>query len=330
MDQEFRCIFANSGQEALEILEKQVVHVIISDMKMPVMDGLKLLKIVREKYPEIVRIVLSGYTQLPQVLATVNQADIFKFITKPWQLEEELIPVIHQAIEYYNAMREREDLRKSLENRNQLYQNVLKATQEKLSLDRKNYEDVKKTCGYVLDEISAKASKIMNTDEEDVGIINNAISHNRRLLLGYLDIAMSNYCQFTLKRIVSDFEGVFSETIPDFKIKTDNKTDLTYYGNYSLFQHIVASTVKQLAICFENPNVVLSILSNVEEDAIMLYCIVEVSGKDGESPDKREAMDFNVFFSFFSEMCRYLSGQFGILENNNILTGKISVQFKKN
>lgn len=329
IDQEFRCVFANSGQEALEILEKQEVHVIVSDMKMPVMDGLKLLKIVREKHPEIVRIVLSGYTQLPQVLATVNQADIFKFITKPWQLEEELIPVIHQAIEYYNAMREREDLRKSLENRNQLYQNVLRATEEKLSSDKKNFEDVKRISGYILNEIGIATANAVGVSEQNRRAVNDIIAYYKNLLTGYLEIAMSSHCKFNLERIIADLQDALAEAIPDFKLKTDNKADLGYYGNYNLFQHIVGGTIKLLACCFEQPKAAVSILSSIEEDYIKLFCIIEVSGKEGGHPQINENVGFQAFFSFVSEVCRCLSGHLDIQSNHSLITVKISTQFKK-
>ncbi|WP_196592644.1 response regulator [Pectinatus sottacetonis] len=99
MDEKFTPFFANSGEEALEIMEKNEISVIITDMRMPKMDGLALLKIVKEKYPRTVRVVLSGYTQLSQLLVTINQGEIFKFITKPWTTDSELLPVIKQSID---------------------------------------------------------------------------------------------------------------------------------------------------------------------------------------------------------------------------------------
>lgn len=98
----FEQLFAKSGQEALEILQKEQVHVIVTDMRMPGMDGLELLKIVREKYPQIVMIVLSGYTDMPALLEEFNQGEIFEFVPKPWKLEKDLTKIIPKAIEHYN------------------------------------------------------------------------------------------------------------------------------------------------------------------------------------------------------------------------------------
>lgn len=115
LDEPYNCLFANSGQEALQILERNEVHVICTDMRMPEMNGLELLRIVKDKYPQIVRLVLSGYTQVGMLLTAINQGEIFKFITKPWRLEEEFKSIIKQAIDYYNLRAERDQLAAELE-----------------------------------------------------------------------------------------------------------------------------------------------------------------------------------------------------------------------
>lgn len=79
-------------------------------MRMPEMSGLALLKIVKEKYPHIVRLVLSGYTQVTTLLTAINQGEIFRFITKPWKMEQEFKTVLAQAVEYYNLQAERDRL----------------------------------------------------------------------------------------------------------------------------------------------------------------------------------------------------------------------------
>ncbi|MEJ5260467.1 MAG: response regulator [Anaerohalosphaeraceae bacterium] len=103
MDEPYLCLFANSGAEALEILKKNKVHVIVTDMRMPEMNGLELLRKVRELYPDIVRMVLSGYTQITTLLTAINEGHIYKFITKPWKLEEEFKPMVREALKYYDT-----------------------------------------------------------------------------------------------------------------------------------------------------------------------------------------------------------------------------------
>jgi YesN/AraC family two-component response regulator len=103
LDEPYHLLFAESGKQALELLEKNEVHIIVTDMRMPEMSGLDLLRIVKEKYPQIVRIVLSGYTQVTTLLTAINQGEIFRFITKPWKMEGEFKEILKQAVDHYKA-----------------------------------------------------------------------------------------------------------------------------------------------------------------------------------------------------------------------------------
>ncbi len=73
-------------------------------MRMPEMSGLELLKIVKEKYPQVIRLVLSGYTQITTLLTAINQGEVYKYITKPWDLEDDFIPTIREALEHYETL----------------------------------------------------------------------------------------------------------------------------------------------------------------------------------------------------------------------------------
>ena len=80
----YRILTAGSGAEGLELLATNPVQVIISDQRMPGMSGTEFLSIVKQLYPDTVRIILSGYTDLQVVTESVNQGAVFKFLTKPW------------------------------------------------------------------------------------------------------------------------------------------------------------------------------------------------------------------------------------------------------
>lgn len=151
--------FALSGHEALEIMAKHEVHVLVTDMRMPGMNGLELLKVVAEKYPNIVKIVLSGYTQLPQVLATINQVDIYKFIPKPWNMEEDFIPMIKDALALYNMTQEYNQLKSALEKQNLFYQKLMRQSEDKFSQLRASYEQLIQ----FNQEVYAEACRLLNT-----------------------------------------------------------------------------------------------------------------------------------------------------------------------
>lgn len=81
----YQILRANSGQEGFALLAQHKVGVIISDQRMPGMTGTEFLSKVREQYPDTVRIVLSGYTELNSVTEAINRGAVYKFLTKPWE-----------------------------------------------------------------------------------------------------------------------------------------------------------------------------------------------------------------------------------------------------
>lgn len=149
IDEPYKAFFAISAQEAIAIMEKNELSVLVTDMRMPGTDGLTLLKFAKEKYPRTVRVVLSGYTQLSQMLVTINQGEIFRFITKPWDSEQDLLPAIRQAVDYYNLQVERDTLRDNLAKRNLSYQNILKLMEKKLADEKHELNNLKEVSSWM-------------------------------------------------------------------------------------------------------------------------------------------------------------------------------------
>lgn len=99
---QFRLDTARSGQEALELLAKNPPYaVIISDMRMPKMSGLELLSRVRELFPDVVRIMLTGNSEQQTVVDAVNQGEVYRFLSKPCD-SETLAAAIRDGVERYN------------------------------------------------------------------------------------------------------------------------------------------------------------------------------------------------------------------------------------
>jgi len=84
----YRILTATGAEDALDVLGRHDVQVVISDQRMPGVSGTELLSKVKDMYPHTVRMVLSGYTDLAAVTAAINQGSIYKFLTKPWNDEE--------------------------------------------------------------------------------------------------------------------------------------------------------------------------------------------------------------------------------------------------
>src|SRR5438132_4375097 len=106
---EFDLHTATSGAEALEILRRQPIQVVMTDQRMPEMTGVELLRQARGEYPEAVRMIFTGYADLKAVIDAVNQGQIYRYLTKPWD-PDELCAVLHQACDQYDRIAERRQL----------------------------------------------------------------------------------------------------------------------------------------------------------------------------------------------------------------------------
>jgi PAS domain S-box-containing protein len=95
---EWDVLLANSGEEALELLDKEQVDVIVSDQRMPGLQGDEFLSIARERHPKTMRMLLTGYADLEAVVSAVNKGGIYAYATKPWD-ENDLKLRIEQAFE---------------------------------------------------------------------------------------------------------------------------------------------------------------------------------------------------------------------------------------
>lgn len=117
----YKVFIANSGTEALKILAEHPIVIIITDQRMPGMTGVDFLGQILEKYPDPMRILLTGYADMVAIVEAINKGKIFHYLTKPWN-EDEVISVINAAYQKY------------LENK------LLKETNDKLAVSNDQLE----------------------------------------------------------------------------------------------------------------------------------------------------------------------------------------------
>jgi FixJ family two-component response regulator len=130
---------ATHGGEALALLASHEVGVIITDQRMPDMSGVQFLAKARERWPDTVRIMLSGYTELSSVTDSVNRGAIYKFLTKPWD-DETVRETVREAFQLHRVTRENTRLHAALREANtaltlwnqELEQRVAEKTREAL------------------------------------------------------------------------------------------------------------------------------------------------------------------------------------------------------
>lgn len=113
----YELLLASGGEEGLAILSHHEVGVIISDYRMPGMNGVDFLRQVKTRWPDTLRIVLSGFTDLRSVTSAINEGAVYKFLTKPWN-DEELREITREAFSLYELQRENRRLNAELREAN--------------------------------------------------------------------------------------------------------------------------------------------------------------------------------------------------------------------
>lgn len=103
---DFEIFTAGSGREALALLEREgEMALVVSDQRMPGMSGIELLTKVREAYPDTIRMIISAYTEVHELIEAINQAEVYRYFVKPWK-EESLRLTIGNAVGTYNLGQE--------------------------------------------------------------------------------------------------------------------------------------------------------------------------------------------------------------------------------
>jgi len=114
----YRLLTAPSGAEGLKLLEENSVHLVISDQRMPRMDGTQFLAKVKEGYPDAIRIILTGYTDVDSITESINKGHVYKFLLKPWN-DQSLKLEIKQALEQYDLIQTNKTLHEKVLEQNE-------------------------------------------------------------------------------------------------------------------------------------------------------------------------------------------------------------------
>ena len=144
----YRILTARSGPEALKILEDQEVQLVVTDHRMPGMTGAQLLKEIKQRWPSIIRIMLTGFADVQSVMGAVNEGAVYKFITKPWN-DEDLRLTVSLALQQYMLIKENRKLKE-----------VNKKQQEKIKSYAKRVAESSGILGIIL----AKAGLVNQED----------------------------------------------------------------------------------------------------------------------------------------------------------------------
>lgn len=151
----YRILTANSAQEGLEVLAGNQVDVILSDQRMPGMNGVEFLRTAKITYPDTVRIVLSGYTELQSVTDAINEGAVYRFLTKPWE-DQLLRNHIEEAFQHKEMADENRRLHlqvrttnQNLATANRQLEEVLKQQRQQIIRDEASLDIVREALQHV-------------------------------------------------------------------------------------------------------------------------------------------------------------------------------------
>lgn len=114
----FNVVVTDSIEEARRILQQNVIHVILSDQRMPHMTGIEFFESILEAHPEPIRILITGYTDINAVIDAINRGQVYKYLTKPW-MDDDIRIYIEKAYEVYRLREENSELTTKLIDVNQ-------------------------------------------------------------------------------------------------------------------------------------------------------------------------------------------------------------------
>jgi DNA-binding NtrC family response regulator len=100
---EFEVHTASSGPEAIIVLEKHPIHIVMSDQRMPEMTGVEFLRRIKIDHPEAIRVIFTGYADIHAVIDAINKGNVFRYVTKPWD-PDDLFGVLREAGRQYDQI----------------------------------------------------------------------------------------------------------------------------------------------------------------------------------------------------------------------------------
>ena len=110
---DFNIFIAESAEEGINVLDQNEIEIILTDQRMPETTGIEFLQSIMEKYPEAIRIMVTGFSDIEAVIDAINKGKVYKYITKPWD-NDSLKITINQAYEVYQLRKENKQLTQSL------------------------------------------------------------------------------------------------------------------------------------------------------------------------------------------------------------------------
>lgn len=141
----YRIFTAESGAQGLEIMDRETIDLVVSDMRMPEMNGTQFLEKVRERWPDTIRILLTGFAEIGATIDAINKGQIYRYISKPWE-DINITLTIKHALQQKMLEREKQRLEELTHKQNEELKDLNAHLEEKV---KARTEEVRQTMGFL-------------------------------------------------------------------------------------------------------------------------------------------------------------------------------------
>lgn len=266
---------ATNAEEGFIIMEKENIQVVLSDQRMPGMTGVDFFSRIKTKYPDALKLILTGYSDIEAVIGAINDGQVFRYVTKPWN-PDELETIIKEAFEKFELITKNRKLMHSLQDVNEnLEKKVKERTLELEKVNEKLSElniEKNRYIGIVAHDLrnpigtAESFSRLLLEETEEIGkdklieylgIINNRCSFSLDLIHNFLDASKIEAGIFDLTLTEQDYISFVRENILQDEILAKNKS-----------QKIVVQTNTNKIILSFDKNKIQQVLSNLLSNAV--------------------------------------------------------------
>lgn len=173
----YRIFTAESGAAGLEIMEQEAIDLVVSDMRMPEMNGAQFLEKARQKKPDAVRILLTGYAEMESTIEAINKGKIYRYISKPWE-DNDITLIIRHALQQKQLEREKLRLEELTRRQNEELKELNATLEDKV---RARTEEVRQTMAF----LEAAHDKLKKSFITSIRVFSNLIEMRNPNMLGH-------------------------------------------------------------------------------------------------------------------------------------------------
>ncbi|MBN2261574.1 MAG: hybrid sensor histidine kinase/response regulator [Prolixibacteraceae bacterium] len=287
---------STNAEEAFHILENEHIQVVISDQRMPGMNGVEFFERIKHKYPDALKLILTGYSDIEAVIGAINEGQVFRYVTKPWN-PEELNIIIKEAFEKHELITNNRKLMQQLQDANETLEHKVqertkeleKANQKLIELnsEKNRYigmvaHDLRNPIG-VAESFSALLIEDLhvidkNTEREYLGHINKSCNFSLDLIHNFLNVSKIEASVFDVNLQAVDYVSFVKEAIKQEQIFARNKEqqivfstsidELTIQIDRNKMQQVLNNLLSN-AVKYSMPNTLISVSVEMNDNDVL-------------------------------------------------------------